>query len=311
MALRDSVQHKVKAHWITHAIDHIQTFGDFVPYCCEIMESINGDVRAAILKSNGHAPSRDVARRVARTMSTQFMAEGGQLMDTPAHVLTRLSADVIKLYQEPKLHKLIDDIDPESTATSKVYTAVPGSTTSTLENFIVIDWAGNTHTFQESVLAGALPVGLSPEYRISEKRWALLKNGDRIGTRHSVLYWHEGELLRGWIAHLCHGERRKDAIANFAVIYRYDNDTRETPFGCQGLLLQDRDPVIVLLADIDRAFSVVHDCFDACRFATGSQGLVLDHAIDGKFLVNHFRFTEELEAKPPERVLSRVDPREP
>ncbi|KAL1658102.1 hypothetical protein GGF50DRAFT_67939 [Schizophyllum commune] len=68
---------KPKFHIVLHLPDHIRRFGPAMLFATEGFESFNAVVRAHSVHSNRHAPSRDIARSMARSNRIRHLISGG------------------------------------------------------------------------------------------------------------------------------------------------------------------------------------------------------------------------------------------
>ncbi|KAJ6556962.1 hypothetical protein B0H10DRAFT_2371346 [Mycena sp. CBHHK59/15] len=68
---------KPKFHVILHLPAHIRRFGPAMLFATEGFESFNAIIRAASIHSNRHAPSRDIAARMARGNRLRHLLSGG------------------------------------------------------------------------------------------------------------------------------------------------------------------------------------------------------------------------------------------
>ncbi|KAF7329540.1 hypothetical protein MKEN_00216800 [Mycena kentingensis (nom. inval.)] len=68
---------KSKFHVILHLPDHIRRFGPAMLFATEGFESFNAIIRSCSIHSNRHAPSRDIATRMARGNRLRHLLSGG------------------------------------------------------------------------------------------------------------------------------------------------------------------------------------------------------------------------------------------
>ncbi|KAF7320450.1 hypothetical protein MKEN_00829900 [Mycena kentingensis (nom. inval.)] len=68
---------KPKFHVILHLPDHIRRFGPAMLFATEGFESFNAIIRSCSIHSNRHAPSRDIATRMARGNRLRHLLSGG------------------------------------------------------------------------------------------------------------------------------------------------------------------------------------------------------------------------------------------
>ncbi|RDB16192.1 hypothetical protein Hypma_003108 [Hypsizygus marmoreus] len=68
---------KPKFHIILHLPEHIRRFGPAMLFATEGFESFNAIIRSASVHSNRHAPSRDIAHRMAKGNRVRHLVSGG------------------------------------------------------------------------------------------------------------------------------------------------------------------------------------------------------------------------------------------
>lgn len=71
---------KPKFHIILHLPEHIRRFGPAMLFATEGFESFNAIIRSASIHSNRHAPSRDIAQRMAKGNRVRHLLSGGQFL---------------------------------------------------------------------------------------------------------------------------------------------------------------------------------------------------------------------------------------
>ncbi|KAL1714355.1 hypothetical protein EV715DRAFT_209819 [Schizophyllum commune] len=74
---------KPKFHVLLHLPDHIRRFGPAMLFATEGFESFNAIIRSASVHSNRHAPSRDIATRMARGSRIRHLVSGGRFFVQP------------------------------------------------------------------------------------------------------------------------------------------------------------------------------------------------------------------------------------
>lgn len=68
---------KPKFHLILHLPAHVKRFGPAMLFATEGFESFNAVIRSASIHSNRHAPSRDIAHRMAKGNRVRHLLSGG------------------------------------------------------------------------------------------------------------------------------------------------------------------------------------------------------------------------------------------
>lgn len=68
---------KPKFHLLLHLPDHVRRFGPAVLFATEGFEAYNAVIRSYSIHSNRHAPSRDIARGMARGNRLRHLLSGG------------------------------------------------------------------------------------------------------------------------------------------------------------------------------------------------------------------------------------------
>lgn len=96
---------KPKFHLLVHLPDHIRRFGPPMLFATEGFESYNAIIRAHSVHSNRHAPSRDIARSMARANRLRHLLSGGHFRAPPGPV--SLSASHSKSSDETQVNQNI------------------------------------------------------------------------------------------------------------------------------------------------------------------------------------------------------------
>ncbi|KAJ3727646.1 hypothetical protein C8R42DRAFT_572308 [Lentinula raphanica] len=88
---------KPKFHVILHLPNHIRRFGPAMLFATEGFESFNAIIRACSVHSNRHAPSKDVAHRMARGNRIRHLMKGGYIArpQSTASVLNAANASTV------------------------------------------------------------------------------------------------------------------------------------------------------------------------------------------------------------------------
>ncbi|KAG6808386.1 hypothetical protein H0H92_004302, partial [Tricholoma furcatifolium] len=71
---------KPKFHIVLHLPEHVRRFGPAMLFATEGFESFNAIIRSASIHSNRHAPSRDIAQRMAKGNRIRHMLSGGKFV---------------------------------------------------------------------------------------------------------------------------------------------------------------------------------------------------------------------------------------
>ncbi|KAF8156763.1 hypothetical protein B0H34DRAFT_783108 [Crassisporium funariophilum] len=71
---------KPKFHIILHLPNHVKRFGPAMLFAMEGFESFNAIIRSASIHSNCHAPSRDIAHRMAKGNRVRHLLSGGKFL---------------------------------------------------------------------------------------------------------------------------------------------------------------------------------------------------------------------------------------
>ena len=85
---------KPKCHILTHIVGDVRRFGPPVLMSTETFESFNGVFRNCSVLSNHHAPSRDIAMKIADMDRFKHIASGGRWLENGEWV--RAGKDVLQ-----------------------------------------------------------------------------------------------------------------------------------------------------------------------------------------------------------------------
>ncbi|KAH9812787.1 hypothetical protein DFH28DRAFT_898348, partial [Melampsora americana] len=103
VALTAQWTNKPKFHMLTHLPDSVDRFGPPSLFLTEKMEAQNGTTRAASVKSNHHAPGKDIANTFNNERLVRMLCSGSSFFDSKIGIRSTASKLFQELFQEKEI----------------------------------------------------------------------------------------------------------------------------------------------------------------------------------------------------------------